>query len=167
MTSARVHRVEVPQTADAGGSEGGGGLVGAGYASAFELTSPLAGTRTPEEWARAAFEDAPAPLRVVLVLGWRLALGLRLGPRPSPGHVLGWPVAETGPHGVVLEARSGLITARNVVTVSATGVVWSTFVRYERRIARPVWAVVAPVHHLVIPYVLARANRRPRPSGPG
>ncbi|MFD0023910.1 DUF2867 domain-containing protein [Streptomyces sp. NPDC058382] len=162
MTSARVRRVEVPQTALTVGAGGG-----AAYASAFELPSAQARARTPEQWARAAFEGAPAPLRGMLVLGWRFALGLRLGPRPSPGHVLGWPVAETGPDAVALEARSGLITARNVVTVSATGVVWSTFVRYESRIARPVWAAIAPVHHLAIPYLLARANRRPHPSGPG
>ncbi|MFC1410088.1 hypothetical protein ACEZCY_12535 [Streptacidiphilus sp. N1-12] len=102
----RARRIEVP------GEIPGGGLPDADYASAFELTTPDARALTPAQWARGAFEGAPAPLRPVLLLGWTLVLGLRLGPRPSPDHVLGWPIRDAGPDSVTLEADSRLLAAR-------------------------------------------------------
>ncbi|MGW7561539.1 DUF2867 domain-containing protein [Streptomyces sp. NPDC054757] len=131
----------------------------ADYASAFELPSRHARSRTPEQWARATFEGAPATVRWALLRGWTLVLGLRMGPRPSPDHVLGWPVSESGPGSVTLEARSPLVATRNVVVVNGSGVVWVTFVRYHRRLSRLVWAAAAPVHHLAVPYLLGRAER--------
>jgi hypothetical protein len=43
--------------------------------------------RSPAQWARAIFEDAPVAMRWFLLLGWRAGLGLRLGPVHSPAHV--------------------------------------------------------------------------------
>jgi hypothetical protein len=154
MSDRGVHRVDVPdQVADADP------LGRPDYASAFRLATPRARVRTPELWARAVFEDAPALLRPVLVFGWRVGLGLRLGPRSSPGYVLGWSMSGIGPDTVTLGAESRLLRARNVVVVDESSVTWVTLVRFERPVARRIWAVTSVVHHRAIPYLLGRAAR--------
>ncbi|GAA2580341.1 MULTISPECIES: DUF2867 domain-containing protein [Streptomyces] len=133
---------------------------GAHFASAFEL--PLSGLprRTAEEWARTTFEDTPELLRELLRAGWRGVLGLRLGPRSSARHVIGWRTVEAGPGRITLEARAPALTARNVVTVDGTRLVWATYVNFERRTGRARWSLAAPVHHLAVPLLLGRAVRR-------
>ncbi len=133
---------------------------GAHYASAFAASAIDLPSRTPEHWARAAFEDAPPALQWLLRAGWLGVLGLRLGPRSSAKHVLGWPVAESEPSAIVMEAHSPLLIARNVVSVDDSGLIWSTYVRFESRVGRAVWAAIAPVHHWIIPLLLRRAIRR-------
>ena len=64
------------------------------YTDSFEAPIATANDRTPEQWARAVFEHAPRPVRRLLVSGFRYGLGLRLGPRPSPEHVLGWEIVQ-------------------------------------------------------------------------
>jgi len=81
------------------------------YRDAFEVPTDRTDTRTPEQWARAVFESAPRKSRWFLLLGWRGVLGLRLGPRPSSDHVLGWRIVETSPEAVRLELRSAVMTA--------------------------------------------------------
>jgi hypothetical protein len=102
------------------------------------------------------FEDAPLGLRQVLVGGW-LALGLRLAPRPSPDHVLGWRIASTTPDTIVLELDSKLMSAQNVIEVDGTRVVWTTLVHYRNRLGAVMWSAAAPVHHLILPRLLGRA----------
>ena len=148
--SMRARRVEVSEQTDA--------LAGASYASAFEVASPRADARSAEQWARAAFEHAPVALRSAVLVGWRGVLGLRLGPRQSAAHVLGWTIVRQARDSIVLEARSPLLTARKVVRVESSRVVMTTFVRYERRAGRAVWAAVAPVHHRTEPWLLAHAT---------
>ncbi|WP_041823585.1 hypothetical protein [Streptantibioticus cattleyicolor] len=137
---------------------------GAHDASAFALPAAALPSLTPEEWARATFEGAPGPLRQVLRAGWTAGLGLRLGPGSSPRHVLGWPITGSGADAVTLEARSPLLTARNVVTVEGSRLVWATFVWFEKPAGRAVWSAAAPVHHRTVPYLLARAARRRAPT---
>ncbi|WP_252395473.1 DUF2867 domain-containing protein [Streptantibioticus parmotrematis] len=127
------------------------------YTSAFAVPVAAEDSRSPEQWARAVFEEAPAAVRWSMVTGWRLTLRLRLGSAGSPDHVLGWHVAGPGPRTITLTAPSPLITARNVVVVDATRVTWVTLVRHDHPLARWVWATAAPVHHLLIPYLLGRA----------
>jgi hypothetical protein len=154
MPDRGVQRVDVPdRVADADPSGR------SDYASAFRLSTARARNRTPELWARAVFEQAPALLRPILVFGWRVGLGLRLGPRPSPGFVLGWSVRSAGPDTVTLGAESRLLRAQNLVVVDESSVTWVTLVRFERPLARPIWAVTSVVHHRVIPYLLGRAAR--------
>lgn len=100
-------------------------------------------------------------LRWFVVLGWKAVLGLRLGPRGSAGHVLGWRIQATAANSITLEARSALMTAHKVVQVNDSRVTVATAIRYDRRSARTVWAVVAPVHHRTEPLLLARAAARP------
>jgi hypothetical protein len=143
-----------------------------GYASAFALATPRARAMTSEQWARAVFEQGPAPLRSFVEVGWRALLGLRLGPRHSPGHVAGWTIAavDERPDTVTLTAESRLLRARNVVAVDEGVVEWVTTVQFDRRLGRIAWTLAAPVHSVTIPYLLTRAERaageRPVPSRP-
>ncbi|MBU3864365.1 DUF2867 domain-containing protein [Streptomyces sp. 4503] len=140
-------------------------LADAHYASAFALPVPRAGSLTAEQWARAVFEGAPAPLRRFLVLGWTLGLGLRLGPRTSPRHVLGWAVSDAADHSLTLTARSPLVLTHNVVAIEDARVLWATFVRFDRPVGRPLWALAAPVHHRTVPRLLGRAARDAASAG--
>ncbi|MGI8879165.1 MAG: DUF2867 domain-containing protein [Jatrophihabitans sp.] len=116
------------------------------YASAFQVR---VGTQslTPGRWARITLEEAPRALRWFVLCGWRVILGLRLGHRGSPDHVLGWKIQSTAPDWLALEACSALITAHKVLRVEGRNLTAATFVRFERRWSRAIWAIVAPVHH--------------------
>jgi Protein of unknown function (DUF2867) len=116
--------------------------------------------RTAEDWARATFEGAPGPVRVVLRLGWRWGLRLGLGPYPAPGHVLGWPILDGAPDRMVLGVRSSVLgPCRLVVQVEPDRMVLTTVIRYEHRISRPVWTVVGPLHRLITRLLVTRAAR--------
>ncbi len=132
----------------------------ANYAVAFELTEPGVERWTPLHWARAVFEDAPAALRWCIVFGWRRVLGLRLAPRPSDRHVLGWAISggDLVEGSVALTAQSGFLQASNIVAVDATTVTWVTLVHYSGAAARPLWALARPIHRRTIPYLLRRAG---------
>ncbi|KAA6212069.1 DUF2867 domain-containing protein [Streptomyces albofaciens JCM 4342] len=133
---------------------------GAHYASAFAVPATGLPHLLPVDWARAVFEKAPAVLRRCLYGGWRGGLGLRLGPRVSAQHVLGWLVTESGPDAVTLEAHSPLLTARNMVRLDHSSLTWSTFVHFKNPVGRAVWASAAPLHHQAIPLLLRRAIRK-------
>src|SRR5438045_8908126 len=64
------------------------------YADLFIGTTRQAKTKSAEQWIRAILEDAPAALRLLIPILHRSLLGLRLAPRPSPGHVPGWQLAD-------------------------------------------------------------------------
>jgi hypothetical protein len=112
-----------------------------------------------EQWARATWEGAPTIVRWFMILGWRLVLGLQLARGRSPTNVLGWRVIDDSPDAVTLETRSALITGHNVVIVAETTVLWTTLVRYEQPIARPIWRLVEFVHRMVLPYTLNHAKK--------
>ena len=147
--AVRPHRCEVTEGAD--------GLGGSDYASAFEVTIAEGEGRSPEEWARAMFEDAPTAIRWFVVFGWRFVLGLRLGPRSSPDSVSGWKVRDARPGVIILEVHSWLLTADKEVRVASDTVRVSTFVRFRRGLGRIVWTLVTPVHHRTEPYLLGYA----------
>lgn len=128
------------------------------YTDRFAVASAL--RRSAEEWARAAFEEAPRPLRWLMVVGWQLALGLRLGPRPSSHHVLGWQIVDRAPDAVTVQARSWLLAARLRFSVDGSSVSQSTFVRYEHRLAAVIWPPVSLLHRRIVPYNLRRAVAR-------
>ena len=136
-------------------------LADPGYTYACELHTLGAGSRSAEQWARAVFERAPQPLRWFVVAGWIIGLRLRLGPRPSPSHVLGWRILSNAPTVIVLGVESFMLSARLVVQVRESEVIHATLVRYERRAARIAWAAAAPIHRRVIPFLLRRAAVHP------
>jgi hypothetical protein len=127
------------------------------YADSFAAEIPAGETRSPEQWARAVFEGAPLPLRWLLVVGFRFGLGLRLGPRSSPDHVLGWRIVATEPDSVTLEARSWCLTSRLVFDVGESRLTQSTYVSYDRRIAAVLWPPVAIVHRRIVPRLVRHA----------
>ncbi|MFG3247771.1 DUF2867 domain-containing protein [Streptomyces sp. NPDC048187] len=133
---------------------------GAHFASAFALPTAGLPRLTPEEWVRASFEDVPVVLRELFRTGWAGVLGLRLGPRGSRRHLVGWRVLESAPARIVLEARAPSLTVRNVVTVDDARLLWATYVFHERRTGRALWSLASPVHHLAVPLLLGRAVRR-------
>jgi hypothetical protein len=153
MSTAHARRVEVPE-----GIRASDALGEPDYSSAFELQTQHAHALTAEQWARATWEGAPTLLRWFLVTGWTLVLGLRLGPRPSPQHVLGWLISASDSDSITLQAHSRLLAAHNVVLVNDSSVIWTTIVHFNRPIARTAWALAKPIHHIVIPYLLKRAS---------
>ncbi|MFH8980212.1 DUF2867 domain-containing protein [Streptomyces varsoviensis] len=160
MAAATLHtgRVEVADTA-----RGVGGLAADDWAEAVAVTTggSSLSPRSPEQWARSVFEDAPGPVRWFLVTGWRSVLRLRLGPRPAPTHVLGWRILTMATDVIVLELTSPLMTARLVLRAEAARVVMTTFVRYEHRAAPAIWSLAALIHRRAVPYLLKRAAAQP------
>ncbi|NUP49922.1 MAG: DUF2867 domain-containing protein [Catenulispora sp.] len=160
MASRQTRRVPVPKSL-LDGEE----FAGSHYSWACELSAPDAKSKTAEQWGRAVFEGAPAPVRGFVVLGWTQVLRLRLGPRPSGEHILGWRISGPAPgfgkegESLLLESRSGLITAYNVAVVNETGVLWATAVRFNNPVGRLFWRLAQPIHQLTIPRLLRRAAR--------
>lgn len=83
-------------------------------------------------------------------MSWRFGLGLRLGPRPSAEHVPGWYISDSRSESIAIESRSALVDTSNVVVVGDSNVMWVTFVRYDRRVGRLMWAMAVPIHHLAV-----------------
>jgi hypothetical protein len=135
-------------------------LTDSDYRYGCVLTTRTAGERSAEEWAREMFEGAPRLVRQSIVLGWRFGLGLRLGPIGRPSHVLGWEIARQSTGDALLRVSSPLLDARLVVKTRTDTVVHLTLVRYRSRVTRAWWAIAAPVHECVIPYLLRSAARR-------
>ena len=133
------------------------------YADAFEIRVPEPDGRTAEQWVRCGLEGAPWAIRVLVRVVHSVVLGFRLGPHPSPDHVLGWPIVASEPAVVRLEASSSLLRAVIVgrrVGLHTTRL--TTFLFYERPVpARVIWAIIGPVHRRVAPYLLARAAAPP------
>ncbi|MBV9952494.1 MAG: DUF2867 domain-containing protein [Acidimicrobiia bacterium] len=136
-------------------------LEGADFACAYEVDISPEDGRSPEQWARAAWEDSPSALRWFMRTGWRFVLGFRLGPRASPDHILGWPIVDRPPDEVVCRLRSGLLDAHNTFRRLDGVLVWSTFVRYEKPMARLVWMPASVLHRHIVRLALRRAAVRP------
>lgn len=126
------------------------------YADVHEAASGST-RRSPDQWARRVFEDAPPPTRWFLLTGWRWALGLRLAPRPSPAHVLGWAILARTDRALVIETRSPVLAAQQVFWVGDACLRQATFVRYENRVGALLWPPVSVIHRRVVPYLLRRA----------
>jgi hypothetical protein len=153
MADGKARRVDLPEAVQAVDT-----LPDPSYTCAFEIDVPLAGTRSAEEWLRAIMEDGPAPVRWFILAGWMAALRLRLGPRPSLNHVLGWKILSATPTEIVIGVEGATLSAHQVVQVQDAKAVHATIVRYDRPAARVLWAVAAPIHVRVIPYLMARAT---------
>jgi hypothetical protein len=102
------------------------------------------------------FEGAPAAMRWLMKVGWRVGLGMRLDP-PSSESILGWKILGRAPDTVVVEQHSWLLSAQLVWWIEDRHVTQATFVRYARAAARPVWSLLSHVHRQIVPYVLRHA----------
>lgn len=150
--AARARRVTVSEPAP-------DGVARPDYADAFEIRAAEPDARPAERLARDALERAPRALRALVLLAHRHVLRFRLGPYPSPGHVLGWRVVSAQPDVVRLEAVGpllhGVLVGRRV---DPTRTALTTFLVFRRPLAaRAVWSVVGHVHRWVAPYLLERA----------
>ena len=125
------------------------------YVDVFTAEIPRGIEATPEEWARAALEDA-AGLGGQLL--WRAALGLRL--RRSPSNIGGWTIADRGAEWIRLEASSWFMNAHVVIHADDEQLTVGTFVRYDRRIAAFVWGAASVLHRRAAPYLVRDALRR-------
>jgi hypothetical protein len=142
------------------------------YADAFEIRLREPDARSAEQFARCALEQLPLPVRWTIRIAHRHALRLRLGPRSSPDHLLGWKILTSRPEVLHLEAVSpllgrGVLVARKV---DPTRVVLTTYLFHTRRPApaRVVWNIAGPLHRRIAPYLLERAaataNRGEHPA---
>jgi hypothetical protein len=151
LTRTPVHRITPSASAEHVPAE-------PGFACAYAMDVEAADARSPEQWARAVWEGSPAPLRWFMLAGWRFGLGLRLGARQSPDHVLGWPIVERFPDSIVCAADSPVLSAYNAFRRDDGQLVWSTFVYYRRPIARLIWPLAAVVHRPLVRRALRRAR---------
>ena len=150
-----VRQVAVPPSARALST-----LTRIDYEDAFLVETGPTAEQTGEQWARAIMEDAPAIMRTALPWGW-FALGLKLGSTRSERLVLGWEVRRSAPDLALLGAGSRLgLPAELLFERRREALLCATFVQQDNRIARAVWAAVAPVHRPVVRYVLERAADR-------
>lgn len=127
------------------------------YVDVFTMTGGIPG-RSPEQWARAMFEDVAG-----INLLWRVLLGLHL--RVTPERVSGWDIAERGDDWIRLEVTSWLWTDHLVVQADDEHVSLATFVRYDRPLASRVWLPMSKKHRQEAPRLLlqARSAQQPRP----
>lgn len=137
-------------------------LPGAGYVDAYQFETDPDDRRSPAEWAAAVFEGSP--LAGLVRFAWRWGLLLRLAPRGTPGHVLGWrvEVVPGEPDVAVLSQDSRLMSARLVFRSRPGTLQFSTYVRCTGIAGRVVWAVAAVLHRRLAPYLLKSAVRRSR-----
>jgi hypothetical protein len=141
------------------------------YADAFEIRVGETDARSAEEFARCALERAPWPVRWTVWSVHRHVLRLRLGPRSSPNHVLGWKIVTSAPDVIQLEAVSPLL-GRGVIVArrpDPTCAVVTTYLFFARpTAARVLWRIVVPLHRWVARYLLEHSERSSytRTSGP-
>ena len=132
------------------------------YQDAFTIPASAAGTDSAEQWLREVFEGAPAALRGTLRFGWRL-FGAKLGPYPSPEHVIGWQVEASEPDWVRTGVRWGIgLRAQLVLRTLPSAVVLSTSVEKDSVASKILWPLLIPVHQPVLRFLLWRAVRARR-----
>jgi hypothetical protein len=136
-----------------------GGLANPDYQDVFTATTNEASEKSAEDWARAVLEGAPYYIRPGVFVVHRLLLGLRLGPRRSPDHIIGWKIAARGEDWVRIEAASWMVTFSLVLKIDEKRVSMATFSRYEGRIAALVWAPISVAHRKVGLALMRRAAR--------
>jgi len=146
-------RVDVPEDIRSSGT-----IERADYEVAWDVTIADGDPRSAEQWIRSMLEGAPRLLRSVILFGWIAGLGFRMGPRPSPDHVLGWKILDRSPELIVLSVEARVVgTSQFLLRVEDSKVVLVNLVQYERPWARAVWTMVKPVHQRVVPYLLGHA----------
>jgi hypothetical protein len=129
------------------------GLDHVDYVDVFTLSTPAAADWSPQRWARAVLEEAPAVRRFGFV-PWRMLLGLRLGPSRTPGYVHGWKIADGDERWLRLEAASWMMTCNAVVRIEDDRISVALFVRYDNVLTALWWRAVSPVHRRAMPVIL-------------
>lgn len=152
-TTGRVRQVALPPAARALST-----LSHVDYEDAFLVEIGSAQDRTGEQWARAILEGAPMITRNSLSRGW-FVLGLRLGSARSDRFVLGWEVRRSTPDLALLGASGCLgLSGELLFQRQQHTLLFATLVQLENRVARAVWAGIAPRHRQVVRHLLEQAT---------
>lgn len=126
------------------------------YLDLFTVTTDGVVGRSPEQWARAAVEDAAGRGGQFV---WRGLCGLRLERRSSPDYVGGWKIADRSDSWIKLEAASWFMTAHILAKVDDGQLSVATFIRYDRSIAALIWPPLSAGHQLLMPGLLRQTVR--------
>lgn len=127
------------------------------YVDLFTLRTSSARDRSPEQWARAVFEDALGYVKGFLI--WRVIIGLRLKRRGSPDCVAGWEIADRGEDWLRMAAHSWMLTAHLVFQTDDEQVSLATFIRYNHPVAARAWPRLSRKHRAAAPALLREAHR--------
>ncbi len=130
------------------------------YHDAFLVQAGRAYDRTAGQWARVMLEEAPQTTQQALRRGWS-TLGLQLGPARSDDCVLGWEIRHTTPDVALLGlgGRRGL-SGELLFERQPGALLFATFVHLDNRVARTLWAGIAPRHRRVVRNLLEQASAR-------
>lgn len=112
------------------------------YADLFTASSAAPAERSPEDWGRAIFTEAPMRLQALLAVAL-LAQGVLLGMRR------GWRIDDHGEDWFRMAAGSTFLTGHVVFLREGRQVSMATFVRYERRLGALVWPPVSVLHRRI------------------
>ncbi|MBW3652757.1 MAG: hypothetical protein KY433_04010, partial [Actinobacteria bacterium] len=133
-------------------------LSGRGSADAFEIEVVEQESRSAEQLARFALEEASPSVRRTIQIAHRTLLRFQVGPASSRDHILGLTIVTSRPDVVVLEGVSHILRA--VIVVKKTEprrLLISTYVFYLRpAVAGLLLKIVGPVHRRIAPYLLER-----------
>src|SRR3954451_17161988 len=128
------------------------------YVDACTADVPAGIERSAEEWARVVLEQTSLGRRAPLL--WT-ALGLRLGPRPSPDHIQGWRIAARGDDWIRGATSSWFASGQAVCRVADRRLSVALLLRYDRPlVAAAIWLPVGALHRRGLPAMLAEAVKR-------
>jgi hypothetical protein len=133
------------------------------YHDAFLVQADPDRGRTAGQWARVMLEEAPDSTQHSLRRGWS-TLGLELGPARSDHCVLGWEIRRTTPDVALLGVRGRRGLSGELLFERQPGaLLFATFVHLDNRVARVLWAGIAPRHRRVVRSLLEQASVRALP----
>ncbi|QYG91726.1 DUF2867 domain-containing protein [Iamia sp. SCSIO 61187] len=129
----------------------------ADYADRFSISLPTS-DRSALDWARLILEETPAGRGAPRL--WT-AIGVRLGPRPSPDHVQGWRTLAQHPTWARLGAATTYLEARAVVEADDDTLALALFVRYRVPVlGAALWWPISVMHRRGVPVMLQQARAR-------
>jgi len=134
------------------------------YSDSFAAETATGENLSPEQLARSVFEGAPRPVHWFLLVGFRYGLNLRLASQTSPEHVLGWAIIDREANSITIESRSWYLTSRLLFQTEPRRATLSTYVRYDRPIAKVLWPPVSILHRQILPRLLRHAASDARNS---
>lgn len=146
----RVRRIEAADLLLEGGAHD--------YADSFAVELEAPDSHSPEQWARAALEQASPAVRRIIRFAQAGVLRLDLRPRTDSGAVLGWAVVASTADTLHLRAVGPLLNGDIVGRRMSPQVVsLTTSLIFKRRLAGLLWILVGPVHRRVAGYLLRQA----------
>ncbi|MBZ5739705.1 hypothetical protein [Nocardioides mangrovi] len=126
----------------------------ADYVDVFTVTG-LAHVPRPRDAATRLLAGAMRGGGVFALAVWRGALGLQVAPSRS-GTVAGWTVVADDAELLDLVATGGRrMQGRMLFESTASGLTWTTALRFGHPVAAPTWRALGPVHRALVPRLLA------------